>query len=127
MPGAGLHRLLGMLEETGIPGGVPRRQPDVVLTGEQQHRLPELGDGLPGGDRVQRAVGVAERHRGVVALAVLLGLVRLRSRIPPPVGERGNGGPAGIRRTTRPDPFEGGEGVGEPRSARLRSATSRRS
>jgi hypothetical protein len=29
-----------MLEETGILGGVPRRQSDVVLTGEQQHRLP---------------------------------------------------------------------------------------
>ncbi len=40
VPGAGLHRQLGMLEETGILGGVPRRQPDVVLTGEQQHRLP---------------------------------------------------------------------------------------
>jgi len=25
-----------MLEETGILGGVPRRQPDIVLTGEQQ-------------------------------------------------------------------------------------------
>ena len=29
-----------MLKETGILGGVPRRQPVVVLTGEQQHRLP---------------------------------------------------------------------------------------
>jgi hypothetical protein len=26
VPGAGLHRQLGMLEETGILGGVPRRQ-----------------------------------------------------------------------------------------------------
>src|SRR6266498_2006596 len=39
-PGAGLHRQLGMLEETGMLGGVPRRQPGVVLIGEQQHRLP---------------------------------------------------------------------------------------
>jgi len=38
MPGAGLHRQLGMLEETGILGGVPRRQPD-LLTGEQQTRF----------------------------------------------------------------------------------------
>src|SRR5712671_4348092 len=51
-----------MLEETGILGGVPRRQPDVALTGEQQHRLPELGDGRPGGDRVERTFGVVERH-----------------------------------------------------------------
>jgi hypothetical protein len=29
-----------MLEETRLLGGFPRRQPDVVLTGEQQHRLP---------------------------------------------------------------------------------------
>jgi hypothetical protein len=55
VPGTGLHRQLGMLEQTGILGGVPRQQPDVVLTGEQQHRLPELGHGLPGGDRVQCA------------------------------------------------------------------------
>ncbi len=82
VPGAGLHRQLGMLEETGIPGGVPRRQPDVVLTGEQQHRFPELGDGVPGGDRVQRTSGVVERHRRVVALAVLPGLVRLRGPRP---------------------------------------------
>jgi hypothetical protein len=39
-PGAGLHCQLGMLEQTGTLGGVPRRQPEVVLTGEQQHRLP---------------------------------------------------------------------------------------
>jgi hypothetical protein len=32
-----------MLEETGILGGVPRGQPDVVLTGEQQQRLPGTG------------------------------------------------------------------------------------
>jgi hypothetical protein len=31
VPGAGLHHQLGMLEVTGILGGVPRRQPDVVL------------------------------------------------------------------------------------------------
>jgi hypothetical protein len=44
-------------EQTSPPSTcVPRRQPDAVLTGEQQHRLPELGDGLPPGDRVQRAV-----------------------------------------------------------------------
>jgi hypothetical protein len=29
-----------MLEETGMLGGIPQRQPDVVLTGEQRHRLP---------------------------------------------------------------------------------------
>jgi len=28
-----------MLDETGMLGGVPRRQRDVVLIGEQQHRL----------------------------------------------------------------------------------------
>ena len=39
-PGAGLHRQLGMLEETSMLGGVPRLQPGVVLIGEQQHRLP---------------------------------------------------------------------------------------
>jgi hypothetical protein len=32
VPGAGLHRQLGLLEETRILGGVPQRQPDVVLT-----------------------------------------------------------------------------------------------
>ena len=32
--------LAGMREQTGIPGGIPRRQPDVLLTREQQHRLP---------------------------------------------------------------------------------------
>jgi hypothetical protein len=31
-----------MLEQTGILGGVPRRQPDVVLTGEQQHRASKI-------------------------------------------------------------------------------------
>jgi hypothetical protein len=70
-----------MLEETGILRGVPRRQPDIVLTGEQQHRLPELGDGLQGGDRVERTFGVVERHCRAVALAVLLGLVRLRVNV----------------------------------------------
>jgi len=70
-----------MLEETGILGGGPRRRPDIVLTGEQQHRLPELGDGRPGGDRVERTFGVVERHCGAVALAVLLGLVRLRVNV----------------------------------------------
>ena len=38
MPGAGLHRQLGVVEQTGILGGIPRRRPDVLLTGEQ-HRL----------------------------------------------------------------------------------------
>jgi hypothetical protein len=36
VPGAWLYRQLGMLEETGLLGGVPRRQPDVELTSEQQ-------------------------------------------------------------------------------------------
>jgi hypothetical protein len=36
--GAG-DRQLGMLEKTGILGGVPRRHPNVILTDEQQHRL----------------------------------------------------------------------------------------
>jgi hypothetical protein len=40
VPGAGLHRQLGMLEETGTLGGVPRRQPDVVLTGEHSTGFP---------------------------------------------------------------------------------------
>jgi hypothetical protein len=39
VPAVGPHRQPGTLEGTGLPDGVPRRQPDVVLTGEQRHRL----------------------------------------------------------------------------------------
>ncbi|OLB74473.1 MAG: hypothetical protein AUI14_23455 [Actinobacteria bacterium 13_2_20CM_2_71_6] len=40
VPGAVLHRQLGMLEHTGILGGVPRRQPDVVLTASNNTGFP---------------------------------------------------------------------------------------
>ncbi len=39
-PAPGLHRQLGMVEETGILGGVPPRQPEVGSGDRQQAAQP---------------------------------------------------------------------------------------
>lgn len=114
MPGARLHRQLGPREQAGVLGGALRREPDVVLAGEQQDRRLKVTEGGPDSLRVDGPGRVVDGRCVVVALPRLPGDPGPAVGVPPAVGERCDRLPVGGGGLARPDAFEGGEGRREP-------------